>query len=241
MKITNTKTSPQIYARAVGLLSLVVIIAGIIAEMVISGKLVVNGDAVTTATNILAHKDLFQLGFAIYMIEMAFQIAQTVLYYVLLKPVNRSIALLSLFLNMTGCIIKTVSRLFYISPLLVLGGSDYLSVFSAEQLQAFALLFLNINNQAAGMALVFFGFSTFLNGFLIFNSTFLPRVLGVLSMIGGLGWLTYIYPPLGHQLFSYILFVALIGSVVEILWLLFKGVNVEAWQKRAAESLPNSL
>ena len=228
--------SPQVYARAIGLLYLVVVIAGIIAEMVISGKLVVNGDAGTTATNILAHKDLFQLGFATYMIEMTCQIAQSVLYYVLLKPVNKSIALLSLSFNLIGCVIKTISRLFFIAPLLVLGGFDYLNVFTIEQLQAFALLLLNVNNQAAGMALPFFGFSTLLTGYLIFRSTFLPRVLGVLSMIGGLGWLAFIYPPLGQQLFSYILLVALIGSAFEILWLLIKGVNVERWKKLALES-----
>ena len=236
MKIKNDKISPQVYARSVGLLYLTVIIAGIIAQMVISGKIIVDGDAVATATNILTHKNLFQLGFTVYLIEMASQIAQTVLFYILLKPVSRSIALLALFFSIIGCTIKTLGRLFYIAPLLILGGSHYLSVFNAEQLQALALLLLNVNNQAAGMALAFFGFSTLLNGYLIFNSTFLPRFLGVLSVIGGLGWLTFLYPPLGLQLFPYILLVAMIGSISSILWLLIKGVNVEQWKKRALES-----
>jgi len=236
VKIKNDKISPQVYARSVGLLYLTVIIAGIIAQMVISGKIIVDGDAVATATNILTHKNLFQLGFTVYLIEMASQIAQTVLFYILLKPVSRSIALLALFFSIIGCTIKTLSRLFYIAPLLILGGSHYLSVFNAEQLQALALLLLNVNNQAAGMALAFFGFSTLLNGYLIFNSTFLPRFLGVLSVIGGLGWLTFLYPPLGLQLFPYILLVAMIGSISSILWLLIKGVNVEQWKKRALES-----
>lgn len=236
MKIKNDKISPQVYARSVGLLYLTVIIAGIIAQMVISGKIIVDGDAVATATNILTHKNLFQLGFTVYLIEMASQIAQTVLFYILLKPVSRSIALLALFFSIIGCTIKTLGRLFYIAPLLILGGSHYLSVFNAEQLQALALLLLNVNNQAAGMALAFFGFSTLLNGYLIFNSTFLPRFLGVLSVIGGLGWLTFLYPPLGLQLFPYILLVAMIGSISSILWLLIKGVDVEQWKKRAFES-----
>jgi len=236
VKIKNDKISPQVYARSVGLLYLTVIIAGIIAQMVISGKIIVDGDAVATATNILTHKNLFQLGFTVYLIEMASQIAQTVLFYILLKPVSRSIALLALFFSIIGCTIKTLGRLFYIAPLLILGGSHYLSVFNAEQLQALALLLLNVNNQAAGMALAFFGFSTLLNGYLIFNSTFLPRFLGVLSVIGGLGWLTFLYPPLGLQLFPYILLVAMIGSISSILWLLIKGVDVEQWKKRAFES-----
>ena len=231
MTLSKLGVSPQMYARAAGFLYLVVIAAGILAQMGISGRIVVEGDATATSNNILMHKDLFQMGFTIYQIEMMCQIAQVVLFYILLKPVNKNLALLALVFSLIGSIIKTLSRLFYISPLLVLGGSHYLSVFDAGQLQALALLLLNLNNQAAGIALVFFGFSTFLNGYLFFQSMLLPRILGVLSMLGGLGWLTFIYPPLGNQLFLYVLPIALLGSGLQIFWLLLKGVDIRQWEK----------
>lgn len=193
-------------------------------------------DAAMTAANILAHENLFRLGFTLYLIEMTSQIAMTAFMYVLLKPVSGSFSLLALVFGLGGCVIKTFSRLFYIAPLLVLGNAHYLSAFNVDQLQALTLLLLEVNDQAAGMALPFFGFSTLVNGVLIFRSTFLPRALGVLSILGGLGWLTYLYPPLGNQLLIYVLFAALIGSVSQILWLLFKGVNVDQWNKLACEA-----
>jgi len=231
MKTRTLETSPQVYARIAAILYLVVISAGIIAQMVIGGQIIVDGDAATTASNILAHQDLFQLGFTLYMIEMMCQIALAVLFYILLKPVNRNVALLAMVFFLVGCTIKTVSRLFYIAPLLVLGSSSYLTIFSTEQLQALALLLLNVNGQAAGVALAFFGVSTFLNGYLIFRSGFLPRILGVISMLAGLGWLTFISPSLGNQLFMYVLLLGLVGSVSIILWLLIKGVNLEKWNE----------
>lgn len=233
MTIRANETSPQVYARLSGLLYLSVIVAGIIAQMGISGQIIVDGDATATANNILTHTDLFQLGFTIYMIEMTCQVGQTILFYVLLKPVQRNLALFALAFGLIGCIIKTFSRLFYIAPLLVLGNAQYLSVFSTEQLQALSLLLLGVNDRAAAMALAFFGFSTLLNGYLVFKSAFLPQVLGALSMVGGLGWLTFLYPPLGYQLLPYLLPIALLGSAAQIVWLLIKGVHVTEWMKRA--------
>jgi hypothetical protein len=184
-----TETSPRLKARIIGVFYLLTILTGIFAQGFVSERLVVSGDAAATATNILTHRGLFQLGFAVYLIEMACQMAMTALFYDLLKPAGRSVSLLAAFLGFAGCIIKTFSRVFFIAPLFVLGGAHYLSVFSAEQLQALALLFLKVNDRGAATALVFFGFYALLTGYLIMRSTFLPRILGVVSVFGGLGWL----------------------------------------------------
>ena len=181
------ETSPRLKARITGVLYLLTILTGIFAEGFVSGRLVVGGDAAATATNILTHRGLFQLGFAVYLIEMACNVAMTALFYDLLKPAGRSFSLIAAFLGLTGCVIKTFSRVFFIAPLFILGGAHYLSVFSAEQLQALALLFLKVNDRGTAIALVFFGFYALLTGYLIIRSTFLPRILGVLSDIGRIG------------------------------------------------------
>jgi hypothetical protein len=228
------ETSPRTMARLYGALFLATIVCGIIAEGMISQRLVV-ASAATTAANILAHESTYRLGFTVYLIEMAAQIAMTVVYYFLLKPVSRSLALLMTAFSLTGCIIKTFSRVFYFAPLLVLGAS-WASAYPVEQQHGLVSLLLRLNDQGAAMALVFFGFAGLVEGWLVIKSTFLPRFLGVLSLVGGIGWLTYLAPSLGTRLFPIVAGVGLLGSIVTILWLLIKGVNEERWREQAATS-----
>jgi hypothetical protein len=231
------EASPRLKARITGVLYLATILTGIFAQGFVSERLVVNGDATATATNILAHRGLFQWGYAVFLIEMACNIAMTALFYDLLKPAGRSVSLVAAFLGFAGCVIKTFSRVFFIIPLVVLGGAHYLSVFSAEQLQALALLFLKVNDRGAAMALVFFGFYALLTGYLIIRSSFLPRILGALGMFGGLGWLSFLYLPLGHILFPYVVALALLGAGALIVWLLVFGVNEQRWQEQASAAM----
>jgi Domain of unknown function (DUF4386) len=182
----NEEASPRLMARMTGVFYLLTMLAGIFAQFFVSGRLVDFGNAAATAANILAHKSLFRLSFTVYLVEMACNVAYIALFYELLKPVSRSVSLLAAFLGLTGCVIKTLSRLFYLAPLFVLGGAHYLSVFSLEQRQALALLFLKVNDHGAAIAMAFFGFYAFLTGYLILKSTFLPRILGVLSECAGL-------------------------------------------------------
>jgi len=231
-----TEASPRFKARITGVFYLLTLLTGVFAQGFVSGRLVVDGDAAATAINIMAHKALFQLGYAVYLIEMASQIAITALFYDLLKPAGKSVSLVAAFLGLAGCITKTFGRVFFIVPLFVLGGAHFLSVFSAEQLQALALLLLKVNDRGAAISLVFFGFYAILTGYLILRSTFLPKFLGVLSVFGGLGWLTFLYLPLGHRLFYYLAAFGLLGATALILWLFVFGVNEQRWKEQAGQS-----
>jgi hypothetical protein len=224
---------------------LLTILGGIVAQVFISQRLIDFNDAAATANNILTNKGLFTLGFTIYLIEMACQVATATLLYQLLKPVNRTVALLALLLELTGIVIKTFSRVFYITPLFVLGAlasgesvaaGSILSGFTTAQLQSLALTLLKVNDQGAAVALAFFGFSTPLVGYLIFRSKFLPRWLGLLVMVAGLGWLTFLYPPLGYGVFMIIAPIGLLSALVKIFWLLVFGVNEEKWNEQAARA-----
>jgi hypothetical protein len=228
------EASPRLKARITGVLYLITILTGIFAQGFVSGRLVVDGDAAATATNTLPHRGLFQLAYAVYLIEMACNVAVTALFYDLLKPAGRSVSLLAAFLGLTGCVIKTFSRVFFIVPLFILGGAHFLSVFSSEQLQALALISFKVNDRGAQMALVFFGFYALLTGYLIIRSTFLPRILGALSVVGGFGWLSFLYLPLGHLAFPYVAVFALLGAAALIVWLLVFGVNEQRWKEQAS-------
>jgi hypothetical protein len=226
------EVSPRTKARMAGGFFLATILTGVFTQQFIS-RLVVSGDAAATAANILSHESVFRLGFAVYLVELACQITMTALMYDLLKPVSRSGSLLAAIFGLVGCTVKILSRLFFFAPLLVLGGAHYLSVFSAEQLHALALLSLRVTYHAEAIAMVFFGFASLLKGYLVFRSTFLPHILGVLSAVGGLGWLTYLYEPLAFRMAGYILSFAVVAGLSTALWLLVIGVNEQRWREQA--------
>jgi len=228
------ETSPSTRGRIVGALYLFVIICGIIAQAIIADGLIVYDDAAKTASNIVANSSLYRLAFAIFMLEMVAQTVTSAMFYDLLKPVNRSLARITAIIGITGSGIKTFARLFYYAPLILLGGASYLSAFPPAQLEALSLTLIKINNQGAAIALIFFGFETLLRGWLLFNSGFLPRFLGVLSMIGGLGWLTYLWPPLGSQVFMFVALFAIVGVIATTGWLFVRGVDDAKWRARAA-------
>jgi hypothetical protein len=228
------KASPRFQARMAGVFQFFEGLTSAGGEVAILGGLVVTGSATATAANILAHEQLFWLGFASSLIAVAFHLVWALLFYDLFKPVNRRISLLATFVILVGCAMQALTSLFYLAPLLVLQGGHSFSAFTPQQLQALALVFLNLNSAAFNIYLVFFGLWCVLIGYLIFRSTFLPRILGVLLAIDGLGWMLFLSPPLALYLFPLIAVASGLAEIPLMLWLIVVGVNEERWVQQAS-------
>jgi len=227
--------SPQLKARMAGGFQLLEALTATFGQVIVLNRLVVAGNPAATAANILGHERLFWLGFASSLTGVAFHIAWALLMYELLKPVNRTVSLLAAFVILVGCAIQAFTSLFYLAPLLILQGGSSLSAFAPQQSQALALLFLKLNQYAFNIDLVFFGLWCILTGYLIFRSTFLPRILGVLLAISGLGFVTYLYPPLAYHLFMpYLAAASALGEIPLELWHLVMGVNAQRWKEQAS-------
>jgi hypothetical protein len=228
------KSSPAINARLAGFLYLISGMAYSYADGNVHGKILVSGDAAATAHNILANGRLLQLSFASNLISSVLYIAVTLLLYELLKPVNPSISLLAAFFSMAGCVIGAFGSLLTIAPLTILGGAPYMNVFTAEQLQALALLSLNLQNTVAGISMVLFGCYCILIGSLILRSKFMPRIIGAFLILAGLTYQVFLSPPVAAILFSRVVMPAgMLGEGSLFLWLLIFGVNSQRWKQQA--------
>ncbi len=237
----TAETSPLFKARAAGFFWLMTILTGMFAFMA-GGKFIVSGAAAATAANILTHESLYRWAFVANLIATVCYLVVTLLVYVLLKPVSRNLSLLAAFFSLIGCAIGAVSCLFFLAPLAVLGGAQYLTVFTVEQLQAQALTFLNLSALANDMGLAFFGLHVLTVGYLIRRSTFLPRILGVLLVITGMCYLTngvasFLSLPFRAYLLPFVAAGGLLGEGSLSLWLLVKGVNVPRWEEAARAAL----
>jgi hypothetical protein len=204
----------------------------------VGSRFVISGNAAATAANVLAHEPLYRLAFVANLIATVCYLAATLLVYALLKPVNRNLSLLAAFFSLVGCAIGAVSSLLYLAPLAILGGAQYLTGFTLEQLQAQALMSLTLSLEAGDIGLVFFGLHVLSVGYLIGRSTFLPRILGVLLALAGLCYLTGSFANFFSLSFkTYLLpFVAaggLLGEGSLSLWFIVKGVNVQRWKEQA--------
>lgn len=228
--------SPRNMARLTGLFYLITIVGGVVAQAFIADRMIDFTNAGITASNILANETLYRTGFTIFLIEMTAQTVVTVLFYYLLKPVSRSGALVATALGLTGCVIKTFARVLFLAPLWVLHHGSALTGYNPDQLNSLALAMLRINDEGAAVALAFFGPSTLITGWLMMKSTFFPKWLGVLGVVGGVMWMSFYYPSFGRSLFMVSALIGLVGSLATIGWLIVVGLDEQRWLEKGTAS-----
>lgn len=217
-------------ARIAGLLYLIVIATGLFAEVFVRQALKVPGDALATAKNIQSSEMLYRWGVVADLINFVCGLPCVLIVYFLFKRVNKFLLQLALIFVVIQTAIIAANLLNQISPLLLLSNNAYLNTFQPNQLATLLQLSLNIQGAGYAIGLVFFGFYCLIVGYVIFNSKLVPKFLGILYIISGLGYLMNSFIMLlskgfENPLFAYIAVPIFIGELSVCLWLLIRGVD----------------
>jgi len=232
--------SIQKIAKVAGALYLLIAVLAGFVHFYVPGKLIVPGDVVATAGNIMASTGLFRMSIAAELVILLSEIVLSVLLYLLFKPVNKTLSLVAAVSRLAMTVVHGVNLLNHFIVLLLVGGAAYLTVFQPNQLQALVTLFLDSYNYGYTIGIVFFTLHTFTLAYLIFKSGYFPKILGVLFVVAAFG---YLIDSFSHVLIpgyktgpAYIALPIAIAEIAFPLWLLIKGVNVEGWEKHALGS-----
>ena len=233
-------SSIQKIARIAGILYLLIVVLSIPVHFVIPAQLIVAGDAAATASKIIASEGLYRMGIGAELALLLCEIVLSVLLYVLLKPVSKTLSLVAAVSRLAMTIIHGANLLTNFIVLLLLSGAGYLAVFEPNQLNALVMVFLDAYNFGFTIGIVFLFLHASILGYLIIKSGYFPRILGVLFMIASLG---YLIDSFSHVLITnyakgpvYLALPIAIAEIVFPLWLLIKGVNADKWKKRSLES-----
>ena len=234
-------TSPQVYARVAGLIWLIIAIMAPFAEFFVRQRLIVPGNVAATAENIVASQSLFRAGFVSDLVVFVIEVALAAVLFMLFRPVSPILALVMSFARLAMVTILGLNLLNMLTALQVLTSPANAAAFEKGQLQALAFVFLNTQSSGYALAMVFFGLHLGILGYLVYRSGFLPRILGILTVISALGYLAnslvgFLVPQYAETLASVVVVTAVIGELPLAVWLLIKGVNVERWHQRTLAS-----
>jgi hypothetical protein len=220
--------SPRKTARMAGLFYLIFILTTVLATYVRS-QFIVSGDAATTANNILASQGLFRVGFVTELVSAVFFLLAAWSLYVLLKPVNKNLALLFLLLNLGGVAVECINVLNLYAALQFLSGANYLTAFQTGQLQAMAMSYINLYTNGFLIAQIFFSAWLLPLGYLVYKSRFLPKFLGlllILDFFGNMSWFLqgFLLPNYGILAYPGNV-ISFIAEISLTLWLLIMAVK----------------
>ena len=226
-------------ARMTGLFYLAIFFANIFVFIFVSGSLSVAGDAAATAENIRASESLYRSGVVSYLIVFLSEIGATILLYKLLAPVNKTVAMLMMANRLMQAAVHAVNLVNFIFPLILINGGDYLTTFTAGQIDSLVLLFTDAHYYGVLVSEAFFAVSLFLLGYLVVKSELFPSILGIMLAIAGAGYVLDSFGiflmPQNAALFANIMIApAIIAELSFTLWLLIKGIRTPDTESRKA-------
>jgi hypothetical protein len=222
-------------ARIAGILYLVIIIAGMFSVLFVRDQLIVSRDPAATAHQIISHEGLWRAGIASDLVMHLCDIPVMLIIYVLLRPVNRRLALLALLFNVIQTAVLAANKLNLIAALLPLSGSAYLKTIDPQILYTQSYLAIRLHDIGFGVGLLFFGMTLLVNGYLVRKSGYLPRIIGILLQIAGLCYIAsnfglLLAPRVIAPLSLWLMLPCFLAELSFALWLLIKGVNEEKWK-----------
>lgn len=168
---------------------LIIFVSGIFANFFVLETMIIQGDAIATADNILSNPGQFLTGTISFVFMVVFDVLLAWALYLLLKPVNKDLSLLSGWLRLVNGTVFAIALFNLFDVSLLLNGSSYLEAFQPEQLYAQVMLKLESFNKGWLIGLVFFGVHLLVLGYLIIKSDFVPRFIGYLLLVAGVGYL----------------------------------------------------
>jgi hypothetical protein len=231
--------SVQRYARVGGILILVSFIAGLFGEVYVPSVVAMSVGGAPAAHIVSTHVSLLRMGFAGYLVEALCDVLLTLVLYVLLRPVHENLALLAVFFRLVSTAVFGASEFFYLATLLATGGSEHLKTLPTAQLNKLAQFSLELYGYGSS-APVFYGAAAIVVGYLIYRSGFLPRLLGFLWVLGGLGQLTNTFALVVAPAYAFFweMLPLVFAMTALALWLLVRGIDTAKWGERAAISSP---
>jgi hypothetical protein len=232
MAIFNVDESQRKAARVAGILYLFTILIANLTEFYVRRRIMVPVDAVKTAMNIAAHEQLFRIGIAVDLFMFAGNIALVVALYVILKPVNRNLALLAVFWWLVECSVAAATVGIDFAAVLSLGRANSLPALNTEHIQALARLLISLDAGGNRVAALFFGLGSTFFCYLWFKSRYIPRLLAAWGILASL---VPTFIPLSTIVFASLADLPLrrartgipivIFEVILGLWLLTKGIE----------------
>jgi Domain of unknown function (DUF4386) len=233
VQTTSNALTPEQHtaAKIIGVLYLLLMATAMFAEYYAKGTLIVSGEAMQTARNILANETQFRLGIVSNIFTFAGDVVLAVAFYVLLKPINKNLALLAAFWRLAESAILAFNTLHSFTVLKILGATPYMAPFSDDQRAALARLFISVEGEGYMIGMVFLGLGSTLFACLLYQSRYIPRALSGLgifaSVVLTLGTLAMMIDPALDDILTPGFFAPIfLFEVGTGLWLLVWGIRV---------------